>query len=43
MTAVHLKYLAGYPEHLVDQVGACLADGSLGERLRRRYPARCLP
>lgn len=38
MTAAHLKYLAGYSAHLVDQVGACLADGSLGERLLRRYP-----
>lgn len=39
MTPAHLRYLAGYPEHLVDQVRACLDDGSLGERLRRRYPA----
>ena len=38
MTAAHLKYLAGYPENLVDQVRACLGDGSLGERLLRRYP-----
>ena len=38
MSAAHLKYLAGYPEHLVDQVRACLGDGSLGERLLRRYP-----
>lgn len=38
MTAANLKYLVGYPEHLVEQVRACLADGSLGERLLRRYP-----
>lgn len=38
MTAVHLKYLAGYPAHLVAQVRACLDDGSLGGRLLRRYP-----
>ena len=38
MTAAHLKYLAGYSAHLVDQVRACLGDGSLGERLLRRYP-----
>lgn len=33
-----LRYLAGYPAHLVAQVSDCLADGSLGERLRRKYP-----
>ena len=38
-TATPLRYLAGYPAHLVTQVGACLDDGSLGERLCRRYPA----
>ena len=39
MSAVHLRYLAGYPEHLVAEVGTCLADGSLGGHLRRKYPA----
>lgn len=34
----HLKYLAGYPEHLVSQVSAMLAQGTLGALLKEKYP-----
>ncbi|MDD2988245.1 MAG: DUF45 domain-containing protein [Zoogloea sp.] len=33
-----LKYLSGYPEHLVHQVRSRLADGQLGPLLLRKYP-----
>jgi antitoxin ParD1/3/4 len=35
-----LKYLAGYPPDLLDQVRALMAEGRLAERLERRYPER---
>ena len=33
-----LRYLAGYPPALLDQVLALLAEGRLAESARRRYP-----
>lgn len=33
-----LAYLSAYPASLQAQVAALIRDGSLGERLRRRYP-----
>lgn len=33
-----MKYLAGYPESLLDQVRQLLAQDGLGELLRSRYP-----
>ena len=33
-----LKYLHGYPEHLVHPVRALLADGRLGPLLFSKYP-----
>ncbi|MEF7614519.1 M48 family metallopeptidase [Aquincola sp. MAHUQ-54] len=33
-----LKYLAGYPADLLDQVRRAIDDGSLGPSLARRYP-----
>lgn len=38
LPAPHLKYLAGYPAHLVTQVGEVLARGELGDILRDKYP-----
>ena len=38
MPAPHLKYLAGYPPHLVGQVGEVLARGELGGLLLEKYP-----
>jgi predicted metal-dependent hydrolase len=35
---MHLRYLAGYPEHLLDQVRELIARDRLGEMLRQRYP-----
>ena len=32
-----LKYLAGYPEHLLDKVRALIVEGRLGEHLAARY------
>lgn len=37
-SAPALVYLSGYPPHLKEQVAALIADGSLGQRLLRRYP-----
>jgi predicted metal-dependent hydrolase len=33
-----LKYLAGYPPALLDQVRTLIAEGRLGENVSRRYP-----
>ncbi len=33
-----LKYLAGYPPHLLDAVRAMIAEGRLANTLSRRYP-----
>ncbi|MDP2869790.1 MAG: M48 family metallopeptidase [Methyloversatilis sp.] len=33
-----LKYLAGYPAHIQDQVRALMAQGRLAETLEARYP-----
>jgi predicted metal-dependent hydrolase len=33
-----LRYLAGYPDHLLDQVRELIARDRLGEMLRTRYP-----
>ena len=33
-----LKYLAGYPPDLLDQVRARMVEGRLAESLERRYP-----
>ena len=38
LPAPHLKYLAGYPAHLVTQVGEVLARGELGGLLLEKYP-----
>ncbi len=35
-----LKYLAGYPQHLLDQVHSLIEQDRLGELLRNRYSAR---
>lgn len=35
-----LKYLQGYPEHLLAQVRQLMADDRLGEMLAKRYPER---
>ncbi len=35
-----LSYLAGYPPELLAQVEPLLAQGLVGERLRRKYPKR---
>lgn len=35
-----LKYLAGYPQHILDQVRALLEQDRLGELLRNRYGER---
>lgn len=43
MATVHappLKYLLGYPPHLLAQVQALIDAGQLGDTLRRRYPER---
>ena len=37
-TPPHLKYLSGYPAHLLQQVQGLIDDGKLGEMLARRYP-----
>jgi len=37
-TTPPLKYLAGYPEHLLDQVRDLLAQDRLGSMLKTRYP-----
>jgi hypothetical protein len=34
-----LKYLAGYPEQVLRQVGQLIADKRLGEMLLRKYPS----
>ena len=36
----HLKYLAGYPPHLLQQVQQMIDAGKLAETLARRYPDR---
>ena len=33
-----LRYLAGYPPAVLDQVRALIAEGRLAETMRRRYP-----
>jgi len=33
-----MKYLSGYPAHLVEQVGILAKQGRLGQMLRDRYP-----
>jgi predicted metal-dependent hydrolase len=33
-----LRYLAGYPPAVLDQVRALIAEGGLAEAVRRRYP-----
>ena len=33
-----MKYLDGYPDHLVEQARKLVADGQLGELLLRKYP-----
>lgn len=38
LPAAPLKYLAGYPEHLLHQVRGLLADGRLGGVLLDKYP-----
>lgn len=40
MSPAPLKYLTGYPPALIDQVRQLLAEGRLGELLRRKYPER---
>jgi predicted metal-dependent hydrolase len=40
MTVPPLKYLAGYPEELLDQVRRLIAEQRLGDMLARRYPER---
>jgi len=35
---IHLKYLAGYPEPVLEQVRQLLAEQRLGTWLQRRYP-----
>lgn len=37
-TPPHLKYLSGYPAHLLQQVQGLIDDGKLGDMLARRYP-----
>lgn len=37
-TPPHLKYLSGYPAHLLQQVQSLIDDGKLGDMLARRYP-----
>ncbi|MFC3531520.1 M48 family metallopeptidase [Vogesella facilis] len=37
---LQIKYLAGYPEPLLQQVAALLDSGQLGSWLARRYPDR---
>ena len=34
-----MKYLQGYPEHVLSQVRELVGQGRLGEILQRRYPA----
>jgi predicted metal-dependent hydrolase len=34
----HLKYLAGYPPHLLQQVQGIIDQGKLAEVLKQRYP-----
>lgn len=34
-----LKYLSGYPEHLVDQVQTMVANNTLVELLKKKYPS----
>ncbi|MDD1782714.1 M48 family metallopeptidase [Enterovibrio sp. ZSDZ35] len=33
-----LRYLGGYPEHLLEQVNRLVETGKLGEWLKKRYP-----
>ncbi|MEL7560635.1 M48 family metallopeptidase [Stutzerimonas chloritidismutans] len=35
-----LKYLSGYPESLQQQIRQLIAEGRLGDYLKRRYPQR---
>ncbi len=37
-----LTYLQGYPEHLLAQVRALIAEQRLGAVLEKRYPARMI-
>jgi len=37
-SALHLKYLAGYPAALLAQVQSLIDEGRLGDSVRRRYP-----
>ena len=37
-TAIPLKYLAGYPEHLLTQVRQLIDQGKLAEVIAKRYP-----
>lgn len=37
-TMQRLMYLAGYSEQIVGQVGRLVAEGRLGDHLRRKYP-----
>lgn len=36
----HLRYLTGYPPHLLEQVQRLIDEGKLAESLARRYPDR---
>ncbi|RTL29677.1 MAG: M48 family peptidase [Burkholderiales bacterium] len=36
----HLRYLTGYPPHLLQQVQKLIVEGTLAETLARRYPDR---
>lgn len=36
----HLRYLTGYPPHLLQQVQKLIDEGTLAETLARRYPDR---
>ena len=38
MSSSPLKYLAGYPAHLVAQIQAFIGQERLGELLLRQYP-----
>ena len=35
-----MRFLGGYPPHVLDQVRAAIAAGTLGDHLARRYPER---
>lgn len=36
----HLRYLSGYPQHLLQQVQQLIDEGKLAETLAKRYPDR---